>query len=98
MKLKQWMIRTLFLALVVGFLGLSAKPAAATTYSVRFTCTQAQNAVDFLLALDRQVEEELAEGSISEAAAAFYDQYIDNAIAYVKAHTDSTCSLGTDND
>jgi hypothetical protein len=102
MNMKKWAIKTALLAVIASCLSLSSEPVSASTtggYNFQIPCAQAQNAVNFLLSLDKEVEEELAEGTISAAAAAWYDQYIDNSIAFIKAHVASTCSLsGTDND
>lgn len=102
MSFKKWLIRTGLLAMLASCLSVCSEPASASTtgtYSFQIPCAQAQNSVNFLLALDKEVEEELAEKTISAAAAAWYDQYIDNSIAFISAHVASTCSLsGTDND
>ena len=96
MNIKKHLSRMAVLALVVSCLGLSSKPASAYSFGARnfqIPCDQATNTVNFLLAVDREVEEELAEGSITQAQATAFDAYIDNAIAFIAAHVAGSCTL-----
>ena len=99
MSIKKWASRIVLLAVVASCLCVSSQPlSASTAYNVQIPCQQAQNAVNFLLALDQALENELAEREISAAQAAAFDQYIDTALAYIRAHTASTCSLASETD